>query len=32
MRKKHRIMTNFADGEAGTVVSQEDVSSIAAGY
>jgi len=32
MRKKQRIMTHFADGEAGPGVSQEDVSSIAAGY
>jgi len=32
MRKKQRIMTHFADGEAGPGVSQEDVSSIAGGY
>jgi hypothetical protein len=31
-RKKHRIMTHFADGEAGPGVSQEDVSSIDGGY
>jgi hypothetical protein len=32
MRKNQRIMTHFADGEAGSGVSQEDVSSIAGGY
>jgi hypothetical protein len=32
MRKKQRIMTHFADGEAGPGVSQEDVSSITGCY